>query len=99
MNAFQITMLAGAALLALSVFWPQIKGLVSSFKSSVVIPYAPSVLDEHGIKDSSLVEIIRCWEHLKVNCEKAGLNDACAELDKIFPLFVSKMLDKEVTNV
>ena len=95
MNTFQIIMLVGAAILALSVFWPHIKGFASSFKPSDVKPYIP----QDGItKDSSLVEIIRCWEHLKVSCEKAKLNSACDELDKIFPLFVPKVDDREVKN-
>lgn len=96
MNTFQIAMLLGAAGLALSVFWPQIKALLSSFKPSKVKPFVPS---EHSTKDSSLVEIIRCWEHLKVSCEKASLKEACGELDKIFPLFVPKVDNKEVRNV
>ena len=96
MNAFQIVMLIGAAALALSVFWPQIKALSYSFKPSKVKPFVPNELPS---KDSSLVEIIRCWEHLKISCEKANLKDACGELDKIFPLFVPKVNDKEVRNV
>lgn len=94
MNAFQITMLVGAGLLALSVFWEKIKGLYDNFKPSVK-PYVPS---DSPSKDSSLVEIIRCWEHLKVSCQKADLKDACLELDEIFPLFLPKS-KKEVRNV
>ena len=90
MNTFQIVMLVWAALLALSVLWPQAKAFFSKSKS--VKPYVPS---EVSAKDSSLVEIIRCWEHLKVSCEKANLNTACKELDEIFPLFLPKN-DKEV---
>lgn len=92
MNTFQIIMLVGAALLALSVFWPQAKDVLSNIKSKSVKPYVPS---EVRTKDSSLVEIIRCWEHLKVSCEKANLNEACRELDEIFPLFLPKK-DNEV---
>tara|TARA_A100001515_G_scaffold134374_1_gene124327 strand:+ start:3024 stop:3311 length:288 start_codon:yes stop_codon:yes gene_type:complete len=94
MNTFQIVMLVGAALLALSVLWPQAKDFFSKIKSKSksVKPYVPS---EVRAKDSSLVEIIRCWEHLKVSCEKANLNTACKELDEIFPLFLPKN-DKEV---
>jgi len=94
MNAFQITMLVGAGLLALSVFWEKIKGLADNFKPSVK-PYVPS---DSTSKDSSLVEIIRCWEHLKVSCQKANLSEACKELDEIFPLFVPEP-EKETRNV
>ena len=96
MNTFQIVMLVGAGALALSVFWPQVQALFSSFKPPKVKPFVPN---EFSSKDSSLVEIIRCWEHLKVSCEKANLKDACGELDKIFPLFVPKVNGKEVRNV
>jgi len=96
MNTFQIVMLAGAGALALSVFWPQMKAVLFSLKPSKVKPFVPN---EHSTKDSSLVEIIRCWEHLKISCEKASLKDACGELDKIFPLFVPKGDDEEVQNV
>ena len=96
MNAFQIAMLTGAGLLALSVFWEKIKGFIGSFKTSVK-PYVPS---DNPSKDSSLVEIIRCWEHLKVSCQKANLTEACKELDEIFPLFLPKpKSEKEVRNV
>ena len=94
MNAFQITMLVGAGLLTISVFWEQIKGLGSNLKPSVK-PYIPSDVPS---KDSSLVEIIRCWEHLKVSCKKANLMEACKELDEIFPLFLPRD-EKETRNV
>ena len=96
MNAFQITMLVGAGLLALSVFWPQMKNVFSSLKVKEVKPYVPN---EVRTKDSSLVEIIRCWEHLKVSCEKAGLDEAGRELDEIFPLFLPKSNKEVITNV
>lgn len=95
MNTFQIVMLIGAAALALSVFWPQMKAVFYSFKPSKTKPFVPN----ESSKDSSLVEIIRCWEHLKVSCEKADLKDACGELNRIFPLFVPKANNKEVRNV
>lgn len=97
MNTFQLSMLAGAAVLALSVCWPQIRGLLAKYVPSISKLNDP--LGEHDTKDSSLVGIIRCWEHLKGNCEKAGLKDACGELDKIFPLLNGRTLDKEVKNV
>ena len=100
MNTFQIIMLAGAGLLAISAFWEKITDFVSGLKPQPK-PYVPpsTPVDELAInniesntgKDSALVDLIRCWEHLKVGCEKANLKDACTELDKIFPLFVPKI--------
>ena len=89
-------MLICAGGLVLSMFSSQLKDLLFSFKPSKVKPFVPN---EHLAKDSSLVEIIRCWEHLKISCEKASLKDACGELDKIFPLFVPEANNKEVRNV
>tara|TARA_R110002051_G_scaffold171267_1_gene241778 strand:+ start:387 stop:647 length:261 start_codon:yes stop_codon:yes gene_type:complete len=77
-------MLAGATLLAISVFWTQIKDFFLGFRPKVK-PYVPK---DTTSEDSSLVEIIRCWEHLKIGCKEAGLIEAGEELDKIFPLFV-----------
>jgi len=106
MNIFQIVMLTGAGLLALSVFWPNIKGLLVQLKPNKVKPYIPAINhpSPNAKADSSLVEIIRCWEHLKVSCKKANLREACGELDKIFPLFLPEVdnqpaVDEEVRNV
>ena len=98
MNTFQLSMLAGAAALALSVFWPQVRSLWDKYAPNVSKPVAinPLVRD---YKDSSLVGIIRCWEHLKGNCEKAGLEDACGELDNLFPLLNGGTPEEEVENV
>lgn len=97
MTTFQISMLVAAGLVGLSIFWEDIKAAFAGFKSSKVKPFMPAV--EGTAKDSSLVEIIRCWEHLKVSCQKANLENACEELDKIFPLFVPKASNREVENV
>ena len=97
MTTFQISMLVAAGLVGLSIFWEDIKAAVAGFKSNKVKPFMPAA--EGTTKDSSLVEIIRCWEHLKVSCQKANLENACEELDKIFPLFVPEASNKEVENV
>ena len=98
MNTFQLSMLAGAAALALSVFWPQIRSLLVKYAPNVSKPRAVNPI-VCNYKDSSLVGIIRCWEHLKGNCEKAGLTDACGELDKLFPLLNGTTPEEEVKNV
>ena len=91
MNPFQIVILVLAGLLAVSVFWDKIKNFVSKYKDSVtdyqLIETKIEYVDE---EDSTLVNLVRCWEHLRTNCEKEQLKDACEELDKIFPLFVPK---------
>ena len=100
MNTFQLSMLAGAAALALSVFWPQIRSLLVKYAPNVSKPRAVNPI-VCNYKDSSLVGIIRCWEHLKGNCEKAGLKDACGELDILFPLLNGRTPGpkEEVNNV
>lgn len=91
MNPFQIVILVLASLLAVSVFWDKIKKFASKYKDSVtdyeLVETKVEYVDE---EDSALVNLVRCWEHLKINCEKEQLKDACEELDKIFPLFVPK---------
>ena len=98
MNTFQLSMLTGAAVLALSVCWPQVRSLLAKYapKVSKPVDINPLVCD---YTDSSLVGIIRCWEHLKGNCEKAGLKNACGELDKLFPLLNGRTPEEEVENV
>ena len=84
----QISMLALGGLLAASIFWPNIKQVISGLKP----------VKKHDHKEASyLVGIVSCWEHLKESCEQEGLDDASKELDKIFPMFVKKK--REVTNV
>jgi len=95
-------MLVLAGLLATSVFWDKIKDLGSNIitpkPQPKVKPFAPLPSDEDAHeKNSSLVEIIRCWEHLKISCQKEELKEACDELDRIFPLFVPK--GKEAVDV
>tara|TARA_R100000008_G_scaffold18244_2_gene9150 strand:+ start:109 stop:429 length:321 start_codon:yes stop_codon:yes gene_type:complete len=106
MNSFQIITLGIATLLAISVFWDKIRDAISNLKPEPK-PYTPTPVDDQLVevsvdyktsKDSTLVDIIRCWEHLKVGCDKANLKEACNELDKIFPLFVMKDA-KGVKNV
>ena len=96
MNSFQIIMLGIVAVLMVSVFWDKILELVSSFQPTEPKIDSPDelIIDQlvevSSSKDSTLVDIIRCWEQLKVGCDKANLKEACSELDKIFPLFVVK---------
>ena len=85
MNPFQITMIGLAAALILSVVWTPLKQLIKSMTSLIKFPKKRKTHD-----DSSLVEIIGCWENLKQSCEDRGLSKASVELDKIFPLFVQR---------
>ena len=97
MSTFQIVMLVGAGALAISIFWPQILALLDNW---VELKNAPKIgpepepdpkpippLDDAAHKTSELVNIIACWEILKKNCAQAGMDEAVAELNKIFPLF------------
>ena len=85
MNPFQMVMIGLAAALVLSVVWTPLKQMLSS---------VPTLIRLHkkqkAVTDSSLVEIIGCWENLKNRCNDRGLSKASVELDKIFPLFVEK---------
>lgn len=85
MNPFQIAMIGLAAVLVLSVIWTPLKELIKNLLS-VIKPLKKT----ESYDDSSLVEIIGCWENLKQNCDDRGLSKASLELDKIFPLFVQK---------
>ncbi len=86
MNPFQITMLGLAAVLVVSLVWTPVKDLLKKAVGVIKLPKKTKVYD----KDSSLVEIIGCWENLKQSCDDRGLSKASVELDKIFPLFVQK---------
>tara|TARA_Y100000996_G_scaffold414823_1_gene406938 strand:+ start:922 stop:1197 length:276 start_codon:yes stop_codon:yes gene_type:complete len=86
MNPFQITMLGLAAVLVVSLVWTPVKDLLKKTVGVIKLPKKTKVYD----KDSSLVEIIGCWENLKQSCDDRGLSKASVELDKIFPLFVQK---------
>ena len=85
MNPFQITMFGLAAVLVLSVAWMPLKEFAK--KSLSIIKFSKEA-SPHD--DSSLVEIIGCWENLKKSCDDRGLSKASLELNKIFPLFVEK---------
>ena len=86
MNPFQITMLGLAAVLVVSLVWTPVKDLLKKTVGVIKLPKKTKVYD----KDSSLVEIIGCWENLKQSCDDRSLSKASVELDKIFPLFVQK---------
>ena len=102
MNTFQIIIMSLAAVLILSTFWGNISSVITNAFKTKVKPYEPAVDTHVNSKNSSLVEIVRCWEHLKSSCEKQKLDKACEELDKIFPLFVPNQAlheESEVSNV
>tara|TARA_Y100000992_G_scaffold295553_1_gene256613 strand:- start:1455 stop:1709 length:255 start_codon:yes stop_codon:yes gene_type:complete len=79
-------MLGLAAVLVVSLVWTPVKDLLKKTVGVIKLPKKTKVYD----KDSSLVEIIGCWENLKQSCDDRGLSKASVELDKIFPLFVQK---------
>mgnify|MGYP001198914090 CR=1 FL=1 len=85
MNPFQIVMIGLATALILSVLWTPLKEMLKRVPSVVGLSKKPK-----ATADSSLVEIIACWESLKNKCNDRGLSKASLELDKIFPLFVEK---------
>jgi len=98
MSTFQIVMLAGAAALAVSIFWPQIlefaHQLLERPDTPIITPAplppptpAPVPDELLHLQATELVAIIACWETLKINCIKAGMGEAAVELNKIFPLF------------
>ena len=98
MNTFQIIVMSLAAILVVSTFWDKIFSTFKTATKPKVKPFTP--VDDHAaIKSSSLVEIVRCWEHLKTSCEKHKLDQACRELDKIFPLFVPDEIKNEELEV
>ena len=102
MNTFQIIIMSLAAVLILSTFWGNASSAIKSLFKTKVKPFEPDVDNLTSSKNSSLVEIVRCWEHLKSGCEKQKLDKACEELDKIFPLFVPNETpheQPEVSNV
>lgn len=96
MTTFQIIMVSLGALLGVSAFWDQIKTAVSSgvdkVKPKSVEPESPD--HECVTCDIRLVDVVRCWEHLRCMCEENDLDKAKAELDKIFPLLVVESEDK-----
>jgi hypothetical protein len=98
MTTFQIVMVALGSLLGVSAFWDSIKPLLKSGVDKVkpkpkpVEPESP--VHECDTCDIRLVDVVRCWEHLRCMCEEQNLDKAKAELDKIFPLLVVESEDK-----
>lgn len=111
MTTFQIVTLALAAVLVLSVYWENLKGLLKP-KKRVIIDPRPVVntpqpqqtvveqSDSTVCEDDSLCQLVVYWENLKEECEKRNLGQAASEIDKIFPLLVTKTEEKkaEVKN-
>lgn len=87
MTTFQMITVGAAILIGVSSFWPQIKAAISS-ATNVVKPKKPAI-DDHP-HTSDLSTIVGCWESLKNDCKRCGMDEAAQELDKIFPLFVPK---------
>ena len=69
MNPFQIAMIGLAAVLVLSVIWTPLKELIKNLLS-VIKPLKKT----ESYDDSSLEEIIGCWENLKQNSKLHGEN-------------------------
>ena len=105
MNVFQISMLVLAGLLGLSVLpWDKILTMIKpvpkpapdELQEDLIIK---EVVDHHPhASKTNLLQVVSCWENLKLSCEEHGLSDASEELDKIFPLFVG-IKDQGVPNV
>jgi hypothetical protein len=86
-------MLLIAGAIVVSMYWEKLKGVIPAPTPKPVDEDkpkpTPEVVDhDHDKDDPSLVDIVYCWENLKDMCEKAGLDKAVDELDKIFPMFV-----------
>jgi len=94
MNTFQVTMLALACLLVLSIFASpvitRIKDLLSRTKVPSILNKPDKDGSNSGTRNPTVVEVVKEWEDLKKLCEQAKLVEACKELDSIFPLFVNK---------
>ena len=78
--------------LVLSVFWEQLKSLFSNINIKKPEIFKPS--DAHS-ENSTLVEVVACWEKLKNGCEKHKLTRAVQALKTIFPLLVIEEGDEE----
>lgn len=99
MTQFQMLMIGLGGIIAVSAFWEQIVALLPKLNvktdntpqrtdssSETKVKKDPCECNDLCITD--LTEIVRLWENLKSQCEDHKLNDAAAELDKIFPLLV-----------
>jgi len=97
MTQFQMLMIGLGVIIVASAFWDQIVSLFS--KLAVKKEDTPQRTDSlsNDKKDpcecndlcvTDLTEIVRLWENLKSQCEQHNLQEASAELEKIFPLLV-----------
>lgn len=100
MTQFQMLMLGLGAVIAISAFWDQILSFVS--KQTAKKEEAPKRTDsspEVKIKKddpcectdlciTDLTQIVILWENLLSQCDQHNLQEAKAELEKIFPLLV-----------
>jgi len=102
MTTFQIIMVSLGGLIGLSAFWENIKDGLKNIKDKIpkrpTVPVKP-VVDHIDHLDSvkcdvKLIDVVRCWEHLRCLCEESNLQQASTELDKIFPLLVIEKEDK-----
>lgn len=98
MTTFQITMVLLGGLIGLSAFWGDIKNGIKNVKNKIPKRPTKPVVDHDDKSDCStdisLVDVVRCWEHLRWMCEENNLEKASTELDKIFPLLVVESEDK-----
>ena len=77
LTIFQWAMITLAALIVSPMVWDKFKSWTS--KPEVESP------PKHDCE--SLIDVIKCWEHLKSCCEAKGLTEAAEEVHKVFPLF------------
>lgn len=79
LNGFQLILIA----VGLVVLFPSIMDLIKRFSFSKGSHTAKSDHADHG-----LTSLVYKWECLCDACEEAGLDEALAKLDGIFPLLV-----------
>jgi hypothetical protein len=95
MTPFQIVMLVLAAGLIVSTFW----GNIAAWLKSIQAPKTPKWIDDIAVDvvrknhKTDLLEIVACWENLRVMLKKAGMDQAVTELDDIWPLMLEGQKD------
>lgn len=94
MTNIQIIGLVIGGLFILSNF-VDFKGLLSKMKTkNVDLKKAQDVTEPEEVTEekmtTSVSDVVKQWERLRLLCEDANLNEAYAKLEEVFPLFVKR---------